>query len=217
MVGHWEELVYTDARLSAHPAAKTFTADLKPLFKRLADLEQGQREAWRTELSAQAAVDAVDDSLDDATRDLQRQLVFLDGKRSARLKRYFARELSRYVAYGLQTQATAVQSWPASLKQEEEGVLKALGSTFARLLKEAGTVLQARADALGATADHRAKEILSFAEDHNRVRLSIHAALTTMAMKNGLPRDFGDRFFRRDARTAVAEPAAEPEAPATPV
>lgn len=209
---HWEELVYSEARLAAHPLGKAFLPEVRSLLKSVEGVERAQRASWREEILAQAAVDAVDDGLDDATRELSRQLTFIDGKKTARLKRYFAKEPSRYIAFGLQTQAQALAGWPSSLKQEPEGVLKSLGSAIAGLLKEAATVLQQRVDAIGATADHRARDIVRFTDDHNRVRLSIHGALTVLATKNGLPRDFADRFFRRDQRESTAEQT--PAAPA---
>lgn len=215
LVAHWEELVYAEARLAAHPLGKPFLPEVRGLLKSLEGIERTQRASWREEILAQAAVDAVDDDLDDATRELSRQLTFIDGRKTARLKRYFSKDPSRYIAFGLQTQAQALAGWPTSLKQEPEGVLKALGSTLAGLLKEAAVVIQQRVDAIGATADHRARDIVSFTDDHNRVRLSIHAGLTGLAAKQGLPRDFADRFFRREVRESGAEqpapaPAEEP-------
>ncbi|MER2564271.1 MAG: hypothetical protein ABTQ32_26305 [Myxococcaceae bacterium] len=211
LVAHWEELVYAEARLSAHPLGKPFLPEVRGLLKSLEGIERAQRGSWREEILAQAAVDAVDDGLDDATRELSRQLTFIDGKKTARLKRYFVREPSRYIAFGLQTQAQALAGWPSSLKKEPEGVFKALGSTIAGLLKEAAVVLQQRIDAIGATADHRARDIVGFTDDHNRVRLSIHAALTVAGSKHGLARDFADRFFRRELReSAPDQPAAAP-------
>lgn len=206
---HWEELVYAEARLAAHPLGKAFLPEVRSLLKSLEGIERTQRASWREEILAQAAVDAVDDSLDDSTRELARQLSFIDGKKSARLKRYFAKDPSRYIAFGLQTQTQAMAGWPSSLKQEPEGVLKSLGSAIAGLLKEAAIVLQQRVDAIGATADHRARDIVGFTDDHNRVRLSIHAALTVLATKNELPRDFADRFFRREVRESTPEQVAE--------
>lgn len=207
LVAHWEELVYSEARLAAHPLGKAFVPELRALLKSLEGIEGAQRGSWREEILAQAAVDAVDDTLDDATRELSRQLNFIDGRKTTRLKRYFAKDPSRYIAFGLQTQAQALAGWPSSLKQEPEGVLKSLGSAIAGLLKEAALVLQQRVDAIGATADHRARDIVSFTDDHNRVRLSIHAALTGLAAKKDLPRDFADRFFRREQRESTVEQA----------
>jgi hypothetical protein len=198
--------------LSAHPLGKAFIADFKALEKRHAALEAGQREKWRDEIIAQAQVDAVDDQLDDATRSLSRELTYLDGPKSGRVRRYFPKPASRFVTLGLQSQTEVVTGWPQSLKAEAEAGLKKLGATFAALLAAARKALSARSDAAAARADHRVREIFSFIEDHNRLRLATHAALTTAALAHGEARDLGDRFFRRDSRSIPAE-AEAPVAP----
>ncbi|MBM4779517.1 MAG: hypothetical protein GQE15_17560 [Archangiaceae bacterium] len=211
---HWEHIVYTLARLSAHSLGKPFVADFKALEKRLDAVESGQRNVWRDEVIAQAAVDAVDDTLDDATRELSRQLRFVDGDRSARVKRYFPKPATRFTALGLQSQIEAVASWPQSLKAEPEPVLKKLGSDVAAAISSAKSVLDGRVSAAAARADHRVREVVRFSEDHNRLRLATHAALTSAGVKEGLARDFADRFFRRESRESNEPEVAEPPKPA---
>lgn len=210
---HWEHIVYTLARLSAHSLGKPFVADFKALEKRLDAVESGQRNVWRDEVIAQAAVDAVDDTLDDATRELSRQLRFVDGDRSARVKRYFPKPATRFTALGLQSQIEAVASWPQSLKAEAEPVLKKLGGDVAAAISSAKSVLEGRVSAAAARADHRVREIVRFSEDHNRLRLATHAALTSAAVKEGLARDFADRFFRRESRESTEPEVVEPAKP----
>lgn len=197
---HWEHIIYTLARLSAHPLGKPFVGDFKALEKRLDAVEAGQRGVWRDEVLAQAAVDAIDDTLDDATRELSRQLRFVDGDRSARVKRYFPKPATRFTALGLQSQIEAVASWPQSLKAEPEPVLKKLAADVQGAISAARSVLDDRIAAAAARADHRVREIVRFSEDHNRLRLATHAALTSAGVKASLARDFADRFFRRESR-----------------
>ena len=211
LASHWEHIIYTYARLSAHPLGKPFASEFKALEKRLSEVELGQRNAWRDEVVAQAAVDIVDDELDDSTRELSRQLRFVDGDKSARVKRYFGRPMSRVIALGLQSQVEAIASWPQSLKGEPEGVLKSLASRFASAIRSAAEALEGRVTAGAARADHRVREVVRLAEDHNKLRLATHAGLTTAAVKAGLARDFADRFFRRESRVSAPEEA--PEAP----
>lgn len=210
---HWEHIVYTLARLSAHPAGKPFVADFKTLEKRLEALEAAQRDVWRDEVVAQAMVDVVDDELDDATRALNRELAYVDGPKTARAKRYFPRPASKFVSLGLQSQVDAVAGWPSSLKAEPEPALKKLATMFAGILAAARKALTGRTDAAARRADQRVRDILSFVEDHNRLRLATHAGLTSLAAKQGLARDFADRFFRRETRSSVAETDAVTPAP----
>lgn len=211
LAAHWEHIIYTLARLSADPVGKPFVADFKALERRLEGVEAGQRSVWRDEVIAQAAVDVVDDALDDATRELNKHLRFIDGDKGARVKRYFPKAASRFTALGLQSQIEAIATWPQSLKAEAEQVFKKLGAEIASLLSDAKDALGGRVTAAGARADHRVREIVRFAEDHNRLRLATHSALTLAATKADLPRDFADRFFRRDSRAPE-----ESETPAQP-
>lgn len=208
---HWEHIVYTLARLSAHPLGKPFIADFKALERRQELVEAGQRAVWRDEVIAQAAVDVVDDALDDTTRELNRQLRFIDGDKGARVKRYFPKPASRFTALGLQSQLEAIATWPQSLKAETEQVFKKLGAQLLALVTDGKAALDGRVTSAAARADHRVREIVRFAEDHNRLRLATYSALTLAATKQGLPRDFADRFFRRDSRASE-----EPETPAQP-
>lgn len=212
LAAHWEHIVYTLARLSAHPLGRPLVADFKALERRLESLEAAQRAKWRDEVVAQAAVDVVDDDLDDATRALSRELAYADGAKSARTKRYFPKPVSRYTSLGLQSQVEAVGGWPQSLKSEPEPALKQLANRIVGIIEAAKRALTGRSDAAAARADHRVRDVLSFVEDHNRLRLATHAALTKAAADQGLARDFADRFFRRDVRASEAEAEAPAEA-----
>jgi hypothetical protein len=212
---HWEHIVYTLARLSAHPLGKPFVADFKALEKRLEALENSQRGTWRDEVIAQALVDVVDDDLDDATRALSRELSYADGEKNSRAKRYFAKPANRYVSLGLQSQLEVVEGWPRSLKAEPEAALKQLAARISAIIVEAKRALTGRSEAISARADHRVREVLAFVEDHNHLRLATHAALTSAAVKGRLARDFADRFFRRDSRASVAEVETDVPVPGT--
>lgn len=213
---HWEHIIYTLARLLPHDLGKPFAADFVALEKRHAVIEAGLRNVWRDEIIAQAKVDIVDDELDDATRNLSRELTHLDGDKSPRIKRYFPKPVSRFTGLGLQTQAQAVAAWPKSLKAEAEPVLKKLAGEFASVLGDATTALDGRVAANAARADYRVRDVLSFIEDHNKLRLATHAGLSIAGAKAGLPRSFADRFFRRDSRSTSAEEPEGVEEPATP-
>lgn len=211
LASHWEHIVYTLARLSAHPLGKSFVADFKTLERRVEGVENSQRGVWRDEVIAQATVDVVDDALDDATRELSRQLKFADGEKGARTKRYFPKAASRFTMLGLQSQLEAIATWPQSLKAESEPVFKKLGAEVGAIVTKGDEAIEGRVNAAAARADHRVREVVRFAEDHNRLRLATHAALTLAGTKADLPRDFADRFFRRDERSS-----ADAETPVTP-
>jgi hypothetical protein len=209
--GVWEELVYTEARLLNEPLAKDLAKVFASLIARTEKTMKGQRDAWRSEIVAQAGVDATDDELDDCVSDLGVELSYLDGgkKSGARFKRYFGKAPSVVIRMGLASEVTAVEGWPSSLKKEGEPKLKSLGKRLDAILAAAKKVLGGRSDAANARADHRVKEIISLIDDVNGARVSAYGVLMQRGQKDGLAKDFAERFFRRVQR-APREVSTEP-------
>ncbi len=209
--GLWEELVYTEARLLA-AGHKTHAATVAKTIKLLDGLHAGQRDAWRREIVAQAHVDAVDDTLDDEVEGLGRDLLHLEtgDRKAARFKQYFKTAVNTVVRLGLESELKVVRVFVSQLAKESEKVLKDHGKALAALVKKGDEVVAERRDAATDRAAHRARSILSFVDDLNAQRTSIHAELTIYGTKEKLPRDYADRFFRKTTRT-VRVVAAEPE------
>lgn len=211
--GLWEELVYTEARLLAAGHKPQGTATSKAL-KRLEALQTGQRAAWRREIVAQATVDVVDDALDDEVETLGRNLLHLEAgnRKTARFKQYFKSAVSTVVRLGLESELPVVRGFISQLAKEPEKVLKDHGKVFNALAKKGDEAVAERRDAAIERAAHRAREILTFIDDLNASRTTIHAELTLHATTSALPRDYADRFFRRSTRAArTVDAASRPE------
>lgn len=208
----WEELVYTEARLLAADH-KPEAAAVGKALKTLSGLQAGQKEAWRREIVAQAHVDASDDDLDEEVETVARDLLYIEkgNRKSARFRQYFKGPVATIVRLGLKSQLDVVRPFVALLAKEAEKVLKDHGKTLATILKKGDAAVEERATAATDRANHRARHILSFVDDVNAMRTSMHAELTLFAAKKRLPRDYADRFFRRTSRTSKGlEPAPEP-------
>jgi hypothetical protein len=209
---HWEELVYTEARLLAADH-KTLAAQTTKSIKKLTEIQSGQLLGWRREIIAQAHVDACDDSLDDGVEGLSRDVLHLESgnRKSARFKLYFKTAVSAIVRMGLEAQIPVVRGMLTALMGEPEKVLKDRAKSLAAILKKGDEAIVERREAAGARAAHRAREILSLVDNLNAERTAQHAELTLYGNKNGLPRDYADRFFRRTTRTARSLASSEPK------
>ena len=170
-----------------------------------------------TRPAAQAVVDGHDDQLDDKTNELNR--FFLgspNGREDKRFKLYFKKVASVVVRLGLESQLDIARSWADLLPKEPEAPLKALGSWFKGFLKSAADALERRRSASLTRAEHRARELQRYLDDHNAVRRSIYGKLVTVAADEGLPKDWPNRFFRTGSRAGpVTEtpPEVAPPAP----
>lgn len=208
---YWEELVYTEARLLAAGHTSHATAIAKRI-KALDALQAAQKGHWRREIVAQAHVDAVDDDLDDRVEGVARELTYLDkGRKTSRFRQYFKGTVSAIVRLGLESQLGVVRPFVAMLAKEPEKALKDHGKALSGIVKNGDKAVEERASAATDRAAHRARQILSFVDDLNAARLTLHAELTIHAAKEKLPRDYADRFFRRPTRTAKAVTPTDPD------
>lgn len=211
---HDEELTYSYSRLLADERAKAFAPLLKPLIKRNDELLLERRALARESVAAQAIVDAHDDQLDDKTSELNR--FFLgspSGREDKRFKLYFKRTASIVVRLGLESQLELARSWADLLPKEPEAPLKALGSWFKGFLKPAADALERRRAASLTRAEHRARELQRYLDDHNAIRRSIYGKLVSIAADEGLPKDWPNRFFRTGSRGAAPEAELAPGVP----
>ena len=208
---HWEEIIYTEARLLA-AGLKPQAAACAKAIRRLEGIDAGQRAAWRREIVAQAHVDTADDALDDQTESLSRDLLHLEkrNRNARRYKQYFKGAVSVIVRLGLASQIPVVRAMTTTLASEPEKALKQRAKELTSVLKKGDEAVTERRDAAGARAAHRAREIVSFVDDLNALRATQHAELTLLALKKNLPRDYADRFFRRSVKTARALDAEAP-------
>jgi hypothetical protein len=213
---HDEELTYSYARLMADDRAKAFAPLLKPLIKRNDELLLARRALTREAVAAQAVVDAHDDQLDDKTAELNRFFLgSVSGREDKRFKLYFKKTASLVVRLGLESQLDVARAWADLLPKEPEAALKSLGSWFKGFQKSASEAIELRRTASLSRAEHRARELQRYLDDHNAIRRSIYGKLVVIAAEQGLPKDWPNRFFRTGSRGS--EPAPPPEPPAPPV
>lgn len=212
----WEDLVYTHARLEKNEHARDLAKGVGALVSRTEKLMLGQLAVWRDEVVAQAAVDDGNDRLDETVDEIDRELLHADkGERTARHARYFTHAPNEVIRLGLESELPVVREWPASLASEPEKEIKALAKTLKEDIAYGEAAVAARRKAIAATADHRAREIVSLIDDANAARLSLYGALAQRAVKAKLAKSWPDRFFRHGTRKAkrVAAAVAEPPTP----
>jgi hypothetical protein len=209
----WEEMVFTESRLLGDANAKVFAANITTLLSRLDQVHGGQRSAWRDEITAQAAVNALDDRLDDWVRsfDLVLQTIVNQNTASPRYRRYFAVPPWQIIRMGPETELNRVRSWAGSLATEPEAALQEQGAQLKSLIADGDQALENRRNAATARADHRVRDITSLLDDINGARSSLYGLLLQKATELHLPRDWPDRFFRHATKTARVPPPAQPE------
>lgn len=198
----WNILVWEEARLTKDKNASDLAPEVAEHITRWKGVEDGQREAWRAEIIAQAAVSAGDDDLDDTTAAIDRSLIHVTGERgSPRYVRYFKKTRSDITRLGLESQLAVVREWSPSLKTETEAELKDLGARLEANVAAGDAAVKDRRASAAATADHRVREIVRFIDDVNAARRTRYGVLIQRGEALGLPKDWPLRFFRRGAST----------------
>lgn len=202
----WEELVYSEARFLGDPLTRDLAEPHAALLTTLDAVRVKQRAAWRDEIIAQAGIDAVNITLDSLTTDFGARLlsVVRGNRASPRWRRYFPGAVFEIVRLALGRQVAAVRGWPNSLRGEPEAEIKPFGDRFETVTKQADAALQARIDAASRRNDHRVREVLALIDDVNAARTSALGRLLQRAVKNDLPREWAEGFFRRSQRRASA-------------
>jgi len=202
----WNILVWEEARLTKDKNASDLAPEVAEHITRWKAVENGQREAWRAEIIAQAAVSAGDDDLDDTTAAIDRSLLHVVGERGApRYVRYFKKTRSDITRLGLESQLGAVREWPASLKTEAEADLQALGARLDANVADGDAAITSRRTSAAATADHRVREIVRFIDDVNAARRTRYGLLIQRGETLGLAKDWPNRFFKRGSSAPKAK------------
>lgn len=208
----WEELIFTEARLSGDAKGKSFAPAIADLIARLETVRSGQLDSWRKEVTAQAEVDAMDDQLDDFVHalDLALQSATQQNTQSPRYKRYFSEPPSSIIRLGLETEINRVRPWADSLATEAEPTLQQLGARLKEIAANSDAALERRRKSATTRTDHRVRAITTLVDDINGARRSIYGSLVRIAAEQQLPADWPNRFFRRSSRSAKAQPEIGP-------
>ncbi|AGP41456.1 hypothetical protein [Sorangium cellulosum] len=209
----WSVLVYEEARLLTDKDASDLAPEAGALVERWAQVNAGQRSAWRAEIVAQAGVDTEDDLLDDTVDELDNELLRAFRDRDApQRRRYFKKARHEIVRLGLESQLEVVRAWPASLKSEREAALQALGARLEEDIARGDVAVEERLRAAAATADQRVREIVRFVDDINAARRTRYGLLIQRAEERRLPKDWPGRFFKKSSqgsKKAKTAPAVE--------
>lgn len=216
----WDELVYTEARLLRSAPAREHAPLFKALLTRWDHVSAGQRQLWRGEIVAQAAVDAEDEELDQLVDEIDAGCQRTMGRErtSSRYQRYFKRPRNEIIRQALEAELETVRDWPKSLKSEPEAELQVLGKQLDKRIGSGDAAVEARRTAGATRADHRVREINTFIDAVNGTRQSVYGLLVTRGQKEGLPKTWAASFFRKrsSSRTPVATPTVTPPAPSAP-
>lgn len=213
---HWEELIYTEARLLSDARAADLAPPIALLITRVESTRQEQRTTWRDEVRAQAAVDAADDALDEDVAAVAKALLdqTRGDRKDPRYRRYFPKAPSDTIALGLQSELGRVESWPASLQGDPDPALQALGEKLQTSVEQGKAALGERTRAAMARADYRVRSIVRLIDDINAARLSLFGTLAQRAATTPqLDRAWPDRFFRHVTRKPKAAKPSAPPAP----
>jgi hypothetical protein len=208
----WDDLVYTEARLSADKRTKDLAKPIAQLLARLEKIALAQKSNWRAETIAQALVDKCDDDLDDQVAAFSNDLSHAEGgkKNTERYKFYFGTSATDVIRLGLKSEIAKIETWVGKLKGEKIAALKAHAAKFAALVKDGEAALGSRTTTQTARAAHRIDAIHSFVDDVNAARNSIAAELDKRAVKLGVPHDFSPRFFHHSTHTPKPQGATQP-------
>jgi hypothetical protein len=194
----WDMLTWEEARLLKDENAKDLAPEVSEHLERWAQVNAGQRAAWRAEIIAAAGVSAGDDELDDTIDEIDSHLLHIERDRTAlRYKRYFKRPRGEIVRYGLESQLGIVREWVTSLLTEPEDVLKSLGTRLQANVAAGDADIEARRVSATRTADQRIREIVRFIDDVNAARRTRYGVLIQRAEARNLATDWPLRFFKK--------------------
>jgi hypothetical protein len=211
----WGELVYTEARTSADRFASDFAPRMTSLVTEVEEVRRQQLGSWRTEIVAQAEVDAANDDIDELVVEYADTMLFLfKDRKSSRFTRYFGNQSPhKFVRMGLEAQLAAMKGWPTSIQNEPEEQLKAFAVRFTTAMDEGDVALADRVKAAAARVDFRVKVIEPFIDKVNSVRTTLYADLLKRADEKKLPKGWADTFFRPQTRNERPVPAPTPPNP----
>jgi hypothetical protein len=215
LLGLWEELVYSEARLLKNKLTADLAKKIGLHLKEWEKVSGGQLACWRAEIVAQAGVDEENEDLDETVADLDHAIYSLDRDTSSpRYKRYFTKAPSHVIRLGLESELGVVRTWPDSLAGEPEKALQDVGKRLAKDVAEGDAAVAERRGAQTRTKDHRVRDIVKLVDAVNATRRTIYGELIQRGEKAGQPKNWASRFFRKSSASAVAkEPKAEGPAP----
>ncbi|MDB4929066.1 MAG: uncharacterized protein JWM10_1550 [Myxococcaceae bacterium] len=212
-----DELEFTEAALTADPAAAELAGPFEEEIGAWAHLFQRQRAARRAVVRADAVVAVLDGTLDRVTVRFGGQALVEAGqdRKSAAFRKFFPTAPSEFIRGALRKQSERTRDVivPEILKLPESSALRPFADPLSKGAKAAIAGLAARAKVQGEAAT-AGTDVTEWKEGVNRLRTTTRAELVKIAVAQGLGRAWPDLFFR-SAETARAE--GEADAPVEPV
>ena len=217
-----DQLEYSEAGLSADPAAEALAAPFREEIEEWMSTFNKQRAARRDVVRGNAVVNVRNEQLDNLTTGFGVTLVAeVRGDRSSTtFRRFFPVAPSELIRRSLRKQCQNTQAAivPTIRKMGESSAL----FRFADLLDNAATAaldaLDARAQARG-TAANAMLDVEEWKEGVNRLRMSTYGALLGIAAEKNYPRSWAESFFAGTHRAGTddeedpLEPGPSPSEP----
>lgn len=203
-----DDLVFTEARLSADKNAKDLAAPLRKVIGKWTAVNTTQLECWDAQTRADALVTAADDDIDDFVDRLSAAVLpLVNNDRSAPLYTlYFAMSPSELKRPVLGAELELVRAWEAHLKKQTEKALKAFAVELPGLLKAADDAIKARRDADTENASFRKTgDLATFLVDVENARDELFVALDGRRSEKGRPRAWPANFYRKRQPAKVTE------------
>jgi hypothetical protein len=196
------EIIYSLARLKAHPLAAPYVPEFEALRSEC-DAVVSTENALRDGLAeAEAAVDMRDDALDDGADRLNAALLAItrNDREHPLYTLYFGgKPLSRFKRPVLGAELEAMRAWLPLLTNNKHPSLAALAPELEASIKAADATL-----AVAQELSQKLKELrsdgarLALVEKTNATRKAVCGSLAKLPHEQpGLPADFASQFFRR--------------------
>lgn len=201
LISFWQQLVFTEAALLAHPDTAAMAAPFTTLLESFQELHGADLKTRRAVLQAQARAVIGDQNLDDGVRRLHSDTLseLLQDRSHAIFKALFSSDIGSTVRFALARQIPVVQQIvgnlalsiiPASLKPHI-AKLEALITAGQEALAKRTEAAFGRTEAnLGAAA---------WKDDVNAVRLTSYGALLGVAAKTRRPKAWAESFFMQSS------------------
>ncbi|TKD00512.1 hypothetical protein [Polyangium fumosum] len=197
------EITYTHSRLKAHPLGAPHVAAFEALRAEWPAVHNKELVVRDAITDAQALIDHVDDLLDNLANGVVHAILTItNGDRTHALYKHFLgnKTPSDFKRPVLGGQLEAMKAWLPALEQSEHAPLVAFAPALAGLLGQASSAVTAKAEAEGARDQFRDfGERKKFIDKLNGCRKETHGALARLPHEHSsLPRNFADKFFRRE-------------------
>ncbi len=201
LISFWQQLVFTEAALLAHPDTAALAAPFTTLIEAFQAVHGADLKTRRTVLQAQAHAVIADQNLDDGVRKVHSDALseVVQDRSHAIFKALFKSDIGATVRFALARQIPVVQQLvtdlalsiiPASLKPHIAKLESLIEAGQQVLTKRKETAFERTEANLNA---------MTWREDVNAVRLTTYGALLGIAAKTRRPKAWAESFFMQSS------------------